>query len=59
MAYVRQRRVSSKQQTRQLRWSLIRKKRDLERMPRRKDLSEFEAKAKRELRENARRLGLY
>ena len=59
MAQVKQRRVPSKEQTRQLRWSLIRKKRDLAPMPRRKDFADWEVQADKELRENAKRLGVY
>ena len=59
MAQVKQRRVPSKEQTRQLRWSLIRKKRDLASMPKRKDFADWEAKALKELSENAKRLGVY
>ena len=59
MAQVKQHRVPSKEQTRQLRWSLIRKKRDLAPMPRRKDLADWEAQAEKELRENTKRLGVY
>ena len=59
MAQVKQRRVPSREQTRQLRWSLIRKKRELAPMPRRKDFADWEAQAARELKESAKRLGVY
>ena len=59
MAQVKQRRVPSREQTRQLRWSLIRKKRELEPMTRRRNFADWEAKAEKELSESAKRLGVY
>lgn len=57
MGYIRQRRVRSEAETRLLRWRL--KQQRMPSLPRRKDLAELEREAERELRVNARRLGVW
>lgn len=57
MGYVRQRRVKSKAELRLLRFKL--KQQRMEPLPRKKDIEKLLLESERELRANARRLGLY
>ena len=59
MPYIRQRRVRSKAMAHQARWWLRQKRKDLEPMPGRKDIDELAAQAARELKESAKRLGVF
>lgn len=59
MPFVRKRRVRSKVDIRRYRWRLKQKAKDLQPMPRRKDLEKWKTQAEKELRENAKRLGVY
>ena len=58
MPYVRQRRVNSKAATNRLRWVLKKTRKELPPMPRPQDMKQWENEAARQLKENARRLGL-
>ncbi len=58
MPHVRQKRVNSMAATNKLRWALKKKQKELEPMPRPKDMKQLEAEAVEQLRKNAGRLGL-
>ena len=58
MPRVKQRRVNSKAATSKLRWWLKKKHEELLPMPRPQDMEQWEAKAVKQLSENAGRLGV-
>lgn len=57
MGYVKQRRVRSKDETRLLRWRL--KQQRMGPLPRRKEMDKLRREAERDLRRNARQLGVW